>query len=125
MSYFREDHSKALYIHHKMTEFVSEEDFQKVIAAQANVVAWGEVPIDRIYRIEEILPRKSDFGEQFILRLTTEDGTSCRAWVSSLLRDEIKTLPRDKKMFVRPLGQCQTKKNPDKKFHKYELITLE
>tara|TARA_Y100000310_G_C20151423_1_gene564912 strand:+ start:107 stop:433 length:327 start_codon:yes stop_codon:yes gene_type:complete len=108
-----------------MSEFISEEVFQKEVAERANVIPWSEVAINRIYQIEEILPRKSDFGEQFILRLTTEDGTSCRAWASSLLREEIKTLPRDKKMFVRPLGQCQTKKNPDKKFHKYELITLE
>ena len=126
MSYFREDHSKALYIHHKMTEFVSEEDFQKRLASQANVVAWGEVPIDRIYRIEEILPKKSDFGEQFILKLTTSDGTSYRAWSTSLLRDELKALPEHQKkhLFIKPKGLCGTKKNPDKQYHHYELIKV-
>ena len=109
-----------------MVEFVSEDDFQKLVAEQLNVVVWGEVPIDRIYRIEEILPRKSDFGEQLISKLTTSDGTSYHAWSTSLLRDELKALAEHQKkhLFIKPKGLCGTKKNPDKQYHHYELIKV-
>ncbi len=112
-----------------MTDFISAENFQKAAAEQSknNVISWSDVPINTIYRINEISPEKTTYGAQLILKLTTLDGTNYRAWACSRLRDELEVLPERKKerLFIKPLGLCDSMKFPDRKYHQYELIKYE
>ena len=127
MGYFGGDKSEDIYTRYKMAEFISEEAFQRAVEEQVHVISWSDVPIDRIYKIEEIVPGRSNYGQQFILKLTSSDGKSYRAWSTSLLRDELMTISEHKRnhLFIKPKGLCRTKKNPDKEFHRYELVNFD
>ncbi len=79
MRYLGGDLSQDIYTRYEMVDFISEEAFQRAVDEQVHVISWSDVPIDRIYKIEEIVSRRSNYGQQFILKLTSSDGKSYRA----------------------------------------------
>ena len=101
--------------------FLTNEQFDERMQSQAYqpAIKWVDLPINNIYRIDQIKTITTRFGECKILELTTRYDKKLTVWASARLVKDLSwsDLPR----FIRPLGKFPHKHDTTKSFHKYQL----
>ena len=102
--------------------FPTNEQFDKLMQSQAYqpAIRWVDLPINNIYRIDQIKTITTRFGEGKLLELMTRDDKKITVWAPSRLIRDLgwDDLPR----FIRPLGKFPCKSDSNKSFHKYEIL---
>ena len=102
--------------------FPTNDQFNILMQSQAYqpAIKWVDLPINEIYRIDQVKTIASRFGEGKILELMTRDDKKITVWAPSRLVRDLgwDDLPR----FIRPLGKFPCRSDTNKSFHKYELI---
>ena len=116
-----------------MAEFISSKDFQEALQTKNPAIGWGELPINVIYKVDEITSRTTKFGTKTILLLTNKEGESYRVWACSILHEELSNRNsgggggggvEEKKecIFIKPLGMRTSNTNSDRKYQQYEIV---
>ena len=106
--------------------FPTVEQFEKAVAEKkkmgfGNAVAWRELSIDSVYKIESTrtVPN-AQCGDATILQMRTNDGTEIAVWATRLLADDLKDMKLP--CYVRPRGLVQSRTNANRSYHAYELL---
>ena len=86
-----------------------------------NTVAWRELSIDSVYKIESTrtVPN-AQCGDATILQMRTNDGTEIAVSATRLLADDLKDMKLP--CYVRPRGLVQSRTNANSSYHAYELL---
>ena len=107
-----------IYLDNKM----SFQQFDERMQSQAHkpAIKWVNLPINDIYRIDQIKTITTRFGEGKILELTTRYDKKLTVWAPARLAKDLgwDDLPR----FIRPLGKFPCKSDSTKTYHKYDLL---
>ena len=94
--------------------FPTVEKFEKTVAEKkkmgfGNAVAWRELSIDSVYKIESTrIVRNAQSGDAIIQQMHTNDGTEIAVWATRLLADDLKDMKLP--CYVRPCGFVQSQR---------------
>ena len=102
--------------------FPTNDHFDKLMQSQAYqpAIRWVDLPINEIYRIDQIKTIATRLGEGKILELTTRYDKKLTVWAPARLAKYLGW--DDLTRFIRPLGKFPHKSDSNKSFHKYELL---
>ena len=102
--------------------FPTNKQFDELMQNQAYqpAIKWVDLPINKIYKIDQIKTVVTRLGEGKILELMTRDDKKITVWAPSRLVTDLgwDELPR----FIRSLGKFPHKRDNTKSYHKYELL---
>ena len=102
--------------------FPTNEEFDQRVQSQAYqpAIKWRDLPINKIYCINNIKTVTTRYGSGTVLELTKQDASTVEAWAPARLAKDLgwEDLPR----YVKPLGLSPCKKDNTKTYHKYELL---
>ena len=112
-----------------MSSFISEDKFQEVADEQANkdVVCFGKVPENIIYKVLEITTQSTSFGSKKILKLMNSEEVVYKAWATPRLSEDLDSIPNAKKdrLYLKPLGLKKSARNPSYNYHTCDLVVKE
>ena len=114
----------------KSISFINDETFEYLAAnrrATEEALDWFNLPINTIYRIEELIPMQTKWGSHAILELRSRDGSNIKVWAPA---NVIKELNSGMKVnmacdvYIKSLGEkkANTSTGVKKRYFDFETV---
>ena len=132
MDYFNftaEDQQQQPVVDFKVISFLSDEDFEYLIATKRvadEAIDWCNLPMNIIYRVHTLVPIQTKWGARVILELRSREGEEIKVWapgnVSKDLKSGMKLKGTD--AYIKSLGQKETKTSAGIKKRYFDFETV-
>ena len=109
-----------------MASFIAVAEFDALFNEKAmkSTMQWKELPVNVIYKINQIKEVLVDSTATMILDLIDEQGHVLRAWAPQRLYKDLLRFPDKANIYVRSLGKKECKMAPGRWYHDYNLAQL-
>ena len=100
--------------------FISQHEFQ---AASSRVKKWADLPLNVIYRIDEIKEREINDGQIITYAvLANREGEVTNVWLTSIIEKELLNydIYGKEKIYIQPLGLKKSKANKD--YYDFQIV---
>ena len=114
----------------KRTNFISLDEFESVLSKnkRKNTVKWSSVPLDVIFKVEEIkevrIAKNGEGMTSRIAELKNEGGEVTIAWLPGIISKELNNIEdfEKKQVYIRSLG-LKDNKNGTRKYFDFDFIS--
>ena len=110
--------------------FLSDEDFEYLVATKQvseEAIDWSELPVNTVFRVQNLVPIQTKWGPRCILELQSRDGNIIKVWSLTNVTKDLKSgmkLNNTQNAYIKALGQKETKTTTGSKKRCYDFETV-
>ena len=111
-----------------MARFISNKQFEALAVKDTSpALKWKELPLNKIYRIEERKEVKVNDEPAVILSLVYKQGFNIKVWAPNRLREQLNTAYANVELslYIRSKGEKECKTNAERWYYDYDIIEAE
>ena len=109
--------------------FITDKRFETLVAktkdADIKTLKWRDLPLDKIYKIEERKEVIANAAPAMILSLVDREGIHCKIWAPNRLHDRLNTISIERSIYIKSKGVKEYKTDAEKWYYDYEIIEIE
>ena len=109
--------------------FISKEDFEALASTrrfEQKAICWKDLPIDVVFRVNQVLPTQTKWGGQLLLLLIDSDGYEFNVWSPHSVKKELKNFSQFLgTTYIKSLGEKERLTNTGKrKYYDFEIVLI-
>ena len=104
-------------------EFPTNEKFDENKISNNDILKWRDIPMNKVFRIDDVSKINTKFGEGTILTLVDRDSNMYKCFATKTISDKLNNINlQNGSCYIRSLGLKESKTNTGNKYYNFDIM---